>query len=1056
MNKLLCKKKRTRVHQRKFLVPLSYLFLSLYPISYGYGENLKIDHMEHGGELSLFVDNSIAANQVLQQRSVSGRVMDTQGNLLQGVSVTEKGTANSTTTDHRGAFTLNLTTSSPVVAFRFVGYEPSEVNITDQKVIEVSLTEDVASIDEVVVVGFGTQKKVSVTGAISDVPVANLQRIATPSFSNALAGSMPGIVTRQSSGEPGYDGAAVYIRGFGTWENRSPLILVDGVERDLNNLNTQEVESFSILKDASATAVYGVRGANGVVLITTKRGAVGKPNIVFRTENAALTALRMPDYINGLEYVHLVNEAQSNEGKNPLYSELDIEKYTDGSEPYLYPNVDWVNTVLKNNTFQTINNLSVSGGTEKVRYYTNVGYTILNGIYKQDPDNFWNNNAQMRRYNFRQNVDIKLSDNLSIDLGLGGIIQRGNYPGSSAPDIFNALKVTSPISFPITNPDGSIAGAQTSFLRNNPFGLVARSGYSTQDRNTLQGTFGGKYDLSEYITKGLSLRGLFAYDHYYHGWNDRIKPYQIRQYIGKDVYGEDAYANPDIREEGPLGYAVGNGANRAFYSEAAINYARTFQQHNITGLILYNQRDYMDITANSSLNNLPYRRRGIAARATYDYAGRYLFEANMGYNGSENFPAGKRYGFFPSVSAGWNISNEPFWSIDEINALKIRGSFGQVGNDQIGQRRFLFLTNIVRTNNSYPFGNQQTWLPGFNEDQIGNEDVTWEVATKANLGIDMELFQGKVVLQVDAFREKRNDILLRRGTIPLIVGYPSSIIPYANLGEAKNYGLDALLELKNTTSAGLYYNVRGTFTYAKSIRLKDDQPTYLYPYQNPIGHLIDQPFGYVSMGLFKDMEDVESSPRQTFMEEVRPGDIKYMDVNGDGVIDVFDRVAIGYARTPQIIYGANFSVAYKGAELSVFFTGAANTSLFIDGPSMYPFQMGLGTYNIMRSYYDDRWTPDNPNGYYPRVSTMNNPNNNQTSTHFLQDASYLRLKSAEVAYNFKVSALQRYGLNSIRLFINGMNLYTWDKIKIIDPESNYGTGGYPLQRTVNFGGQFTF
>src|SRR5690606_15848193 len=321
---------------------------------------------------------------------------------------------------------------------RFVGYEPSEVNITDQKVIEVSLTEDVASIDEVVVVGFGTQKKVSVTGAISDVPVANLQRIATPSFSNALAGSMPGIVTRQSSGEPGYDGAAVYIRGFGTWENRSPLILVDGVERDLNNLNTQEVESFSILKDASATAVYGVRGANGVVLITTKRGAVGKPNIVFRTENAALTALRMPDYINGLEYVHLVNEAQSNEGKNPLYSELDIEKYTDGSEPYLYPNVDWVNTVLKNNTFQTINNLSVSGGTEKVRYYTNVVNNIQNGIYKQDPDNFWNNNAQIRRYMFRQNVDIKLSDNLSIDLGLGGIIQRGNYPGSSAPNIFNA------------------------------------------------------------------------------------------------------------------------------------------------------------------------------------------------------------------------------------------------------------------------------------------------------------------------------------------------------------------------------------------------------------------------------------------------------------------------------------------------------------------------------------------------------------------------------------------------------------------------------------------
>lgn len=987
-----------------------------------------------------------------------GVVLDETGAPMTGVSIQVKGTARGATTDLEGKFILEIRGTEEVLRVSFVGYNTQELAPGERREITITLTpnEEDQRLNEVVVVGFGTQKKISVTGAISDVPVKNIQRISTPSLSNALAGSMPGIVTRQSSGEPGYDGAAVFIRGFGTWENRSPLILVDGVERDINNLNTQEIESFSILKDASATAVYGVRGANGVVLITTKRGSLGKPRVIFRTENAALTALRLPEYINGVEYAGLMNEALVNEGREPLYSQQDLQRYADGSDPYLYPNVDWVNTILKENTFQTINNLSVTGGTEMVKYYTNVGYTILNGIYKQEPDNFWNNNAQMKRYNFRSNVDIQLSKNLSIDLGLGGIIQRGNYPGRSAPDIFNSLKVTSPINFPVTNPDGSIAGGQTSYLQNNPYGMVARSGYTTQDRNTLQGTFGSKWDLSEYITEGLSVRGLFSYDHFYHGWNERIKPYAIRQYIGQNEDGEDMYRSPDIREEGAMGYSVGNASNRAYYTEAAVNYNRSFGKNNVTGMVLFNQRDYTDITAGTSLNNLPYRRRGVAARVTYDFSSRYLFEANMGYNGSENFPKGKRYGFFPSVSAGWVISNEPFWTLDAVSNLKIRGSFGQVGNDQIGGRRFLFLTNIIRGGQDYPFGEQQTWLAGYNEDQIGNEDVTWEVATKANLGLDMELWNGKVVLQVDGFRENRDGILLQRGTIPRVAGYYPWVIPYANLGAARNHGVDALLEVRNTTPGGFYYNVRGTFTYAKSIRIKDDLPTYVYPYQNPVGHAIDQPFGLVSLGLFQDADEINSSPRQTFMENVRPGDIKYKDVNGDGVIDVFDRVAIGYPRTPQIIYGANFSVAYKGIELSAFFTGAARASLFIDGASMYPFQMGLGTYNIMRDYYDNRWTPDTPDATYPRVSTMDNPNNNRTSTHFLRDASFIRLKSAEVAYNFEIQGLKRFGLESLRLFINGVNLITWDKIKIIDPESDYGTGGYPLQRNINFGGQFTF
>ncbi len=996
-----------------------------------------------------------------QQQSwvLNGLVTNEKGEALVGASVLVKGTNRGTKTDNEGKFILEISAETEQLLVSYLSYTSQEITVGSRRTITIKMEPNLKEqqVNEVVVVGFGTQKKITVTGAISEVPVQNIQRISTPSLSNSLAGSMPGIVTRQSSGEPGYDGAAIFIRGFGTWENRSPLILVDGVERDLNNINTQEIESFSILKDASATAVYGVRGANGVILITTKRGKLGKPSVVFRTENALLTAQRLPKYIDGPQYAGLINEAQLNEGKNPIYSQLELEAFADGRNPYLYPNVDWVNTILKENTFQTINNLAVTGGSEIIQYYTNVGYTVQNGIYKQDPDNFWNNNAQMQRYNFRSNVDIKLSESIALQLGLGGIIQRGNYPGRSAPDIFRALKITSPINFPITNPDGSIAGGQTSYLQENPYGLVVRSGYSTQDRNTLQGTFGGKWDLSKLLTQGLSLRGLFSYDHYYQGWNDRFKPYRIRQYLGLGTNGEELYRNPDIREEGAMGYGSGSSSNRAYYSEASLNYNRSFQEaHNVTAMFLFNQRDYVHLTAGTSLANLPFRRRGFAGRLTYDYKMRYLLELNAGYNGSENFPKGKRYGFFPSVAAGWVLSNEPFWNSEIINHLKIRGSYGQVGNDQIGGRRFLFLTNIIRGGQDYPFGEQQTWLAGYNEDQIGNENVTWEVANKANLGLDLQLFNGKINLQVDGFRENRQDILLQRGVIPRVAGYYPWVIPYANLGKAKNYGIDGLLEVKHTTQAGFYYNFRGTMTYAKSIRVKDDLPNYLYPYQNPIGHLIDQPFGYISMGIFQSQDEIDNSPRQTFIENVQPGDIKYMDVNGDGVIDIFDRVAIGYPRTPQFIYGANFTVAYKGAELSLFFQGTSKTSIFIDGPSMYPFQMGLGTYNILQEYYDNRWTTENPNGKYPRVSSMDNLNNNQTSTHFLQDASFIRLKSAEIAYSFAPESLKRIGLNGIRVFSNGTNLITWDKIKIIDPEANYGTPGYPLQRIVNFGAQLTF
>src|SRR5690625_1907303 len=986
---------------------------------------------------------------------VQGTVVNQDGEPLIGVNIQVKDSSKGTATDFEGKFVLEDVDENAVLVISYVGYQTQEIPIAGNSELDIVLVSDSELLVEILVVGYGTQKKLSVTGAISDVPTKNIQLVATPSLSNALAGSMPGIVSRQSSGEPGYDGAAIFIRGFGTWENRNPLVLVDGVERDINNINTQEIESFTILKDASATAVYGVQGANGVILITTKRGQEGKPKITFRTEGAQLTALRLPEFINGYEYASLVNEALTNEGKNPVYQDDELQLYKDGSDPYFYPNVDWVNTVLKKNTSQTINNLSVNGGSDVFRYYTNVGYTILNGIYKQDPDNEWNNNAQMKRYNFRSNVDINLSSSLVMNLGIGGIIQKGNYPGRGAPDIFNSLRITSPINFPVVNPDGSVAGGQTSYLQENPYGLVARSGYSTQDRNTLQGTFGAQWDLSRLVTKGLSVRGMFSYDKYNVVFNDRMKPYRIRQLLDQDEDGDYIYRDPDIREEAPMNFGSPSSANRAYYGEVAVNYDRTFGDHTLGGMVLMNKRDYVDLTAGSSLGNLPYRRNGLASRLVYDYDNRYFLEFNMGYNGSENFPEGKQYGFFPSFSGGWVISNEKFWNSEVVNSVKIRGSAGQVGNDAIGGRRFLFLSTMQRGDQSYMFGDNHAYYPGLQEDQSGNPDVTWEVATKYNLGLDIQLFDGKINAQADAFKEDRTGILIQRGVVPRVAGYFPWSIPYANLGEAENYGLDALLEVQNTTRKGFYYSFRGNMTYAVSKRTKDDYPTFLYPYQNPIGNLIDQPFGLVSLGVFQSQEEIEESPRQTFMEDVQPGDIKYMDVNGDGVIDKYDEVPIGYPRTPQFVYGATFIATYKGFEASAFFQGVAKASIFIDGPSMYPFQMGLGTYNILREYYDHRWTPENPDGQYPRVSTFDNRNNNRTSTHFLQDASYLRLKSAEIAYNVKWQKLDEWKIENLRLFVNGANLITWDKIKVIDPESNYGTGGYPLQRIINFGLEIT-
>ncbi len=868
---------------------------------------------------------------------------------------------------------------------------------------------------------------------------------------------MPGVITRQSSGEPGADGATILIRGLGTWVNASPLVLVDGVERDINLINTEEIASFSILKDASATAVYGMRGANGVILINTKKGEVGRPKITFRMEATQLHGLRFPDYIQGYEFANLMNEACITGGVTLPWADEEIEKFRDGSDPYNYPNVDWTDEVLKKNAFQSMNTLSVTGGNETVRYYVSVGFTSQSGLYKEDPTYDYRTNSLSQRYNFRSNVDINLTKSFTLSLGLAEIIQDKTYPGTSASNIFYTLKRTSPISFPLRNPDGTFGGGNTSYEWVSPYIMATNSGFSKQFISTTQGTVGAKWDLSNLITEGLNVEANFSFDHYYFNSVTRHKQPLIKKYLGTDPEtGEERYNL--IKEETAMGYGVSNGSNRAYYYDVRLNYNRTFNRHNVGAMAMFNRRDYKDLTAGNSTSNLPYRRQGWSGRLTYNYAQRYLVEWNFGYNGSENFASGKRYGFFPAVSAGWVPSEENFWNVSWINHLKIRGSYGLVGNDAVGGSRFFYMSTVNKNANGYLFGDSQNHYNGMAELQMGAPNATWEVSHKTDVGLDIEFLDRKIKLSADYFYEYRDQILLKRAQIPDIMGAAWGDTPWANLGIMKNRGVDGQIEFTNTTKRGFFYSVRGNFTYAKNTVIEDDSAKAVYDYQNTRGVSSGIPLGYVALGLFQSQEEIDNSPKQE-LGSYTVGDIKYKDLNNDGVINAYDRTFIGNPRDPRLMFGIGFTFAYKGFDLSLNFTGASNTSILLDAESMWPFKLDYPGYNVMREYYDHRFIPgaDNTNAKYPVVHNGTSSNNYQISTLYLHDASYLKLKTAEFGYNFPEKIVSKIKLESLRLFVNGNNLFCIDGIKIVDPESNHlGASTYPTQRGLTLGLQVGF
>jgi len=997
-----------------------------------------------------------------------GTVVDEHGLTLPGASVKVKGTSNGIVTDINGKFIIEIQSPDDSITVSFVGYKPKTLRVGENKFLTIKLEPDLEGqkLNEVQVVGYGSQKKATVVGAVSGVSVKDIQKYSTPSLTNAIGGKLAGVVTRQTSGEPGYDAAKIFIRGQVSQSGvNKPLIIVDGAERELQDywttMNIQDIESFQVLKDASATAVYGNRGANGVVLITTKHGTFGKPVVTMRLETAIVTPLRIPDYVDGYNFALLTNEALTNVGQPAKYSSAELQKYKDGSDPYLYPNVDWQDIVLRKHTKQSINNLGISGGSQSVKYYVNLGYTLQEGIYNEDPSVPYQTNAALKRYNFRSNTDFQLTKNFSVALGLSGIISTANFPGKTAGQIFQGLMFTPPNAYPIVNPNGSSPGGFGN-IQMNPYALVTQTGYTKQYYTTLVNNLSAKWDLSS-VAKGLYVTGLAAYDVVDITQDVRTKSPALYNY-SKSTTGVDTYTI--VSTESPLGYSTPNENYKTVYLQTAFNYNRTFGKHTVTGLLAAERREFTNVDAGSSTDNLPQRRQGIISRLTYNYDTRYLLEINGAYNGSENFPSDKRYGIFPSIGAGWIVSNEKFWNKDIVSMLKIRGSYGLVGNDRIGGSRFLFISTYNKSATGYTFGLNQNIDPGGkSEALIGNQNVTWERAYKKDAGLDMELYNGKITLTADVFYELRKGQLLRRGSVPIYTGYPSGTLPYGNVGVSTNKGFDGSFQFRNTTHGGFYYSFNGTFTYAKNTIIENDQAPALYPWQELRGHPIGANLGYVGIGFFQDQNDINNSPSQTALQSViRPGDTKYKDINNDGKITDADRTVIGtYGSEPQIVFGFGTTLAWKGFDASIFFNGAAHRDYFFSsGDQAYTawiFSGGIGTYNALNEIYSQRWVAgaDNSNAKFPAVRAGNSPNNNYIgSTVWQRSGDFLRIKNAEIGYTLPASLVKKLTLKGIRVFVQGTNLATWDKIKAVDPESNFSTGAYPITKNYNFGIEVNF
>ena len=1036
----------------------------------------------------IFISGKAPASTEQQQnkRKISGRVTDIKGEPLIGVNVTVDGDANGSITNMDGLYEIFVTKKSVVLKFTYIGFKTSEIRTNaSTNIYDVTLEEQVNELEETVIVGYGTQRKISNIGAQSSM---KMEDIKTPSASltTTLAGRLAGVVAVQRTGEPGKDAADIWIRGISTPNTSSPLVLVDGVERSFNDIDPEDIESLTTLKDASATAVYGVRGANGVILIKTKPGKVGKPTVSADYYESFTRFTKMVDLADGITYMNAANEAMRNDGIATKYTEDQIRNTIAGKDPYLYPNVDWLKEIFNDWGHNRRVNVNVRGGSEKVAYYASVSYFNETGMTVTDKNiNTYDSKMKYSRYNFTTNLNIDVTPTTKVEIGAQGYLGEGNYPAISSADLYNAAMSISPVEYPkmfFVNGEAFVPGTSTNNNFNNPYSQATRRGYDNLTKNQIYSNLRVTQDL-DMLTKGLKLTAMYAFDVYneIHVHQDRAE--STYNFLDTSV-PYDMNGQPILQRiyEGSnvLSYKQETSGNKKTYLEASLNYDRTFNDdHRVSALFLFNQQSKLLYPKGTLEDAIPYRMMGIAGRATYSWKDRYFAEFNIGYNGAENFSPKHRFGTFPAFGVGWVVSNEKFWQplSKAVSFLKIRYTDGKVGNSEVSDRRFMYLDQMKENGDyGYKFGPNGTKWAGYETVNMA-VDLIWEESRKQDLGIDLKLFNDDLSIVFDLFKERRENILLKREhSMPSFLGYNTSA-PYGNIGIIENKGFDGTIEYNKRINKDWVIALRGNVTFNKDKWIQGELPEQKYEWMNQYGHNINGVKGYVAEGLFTqteidDMARWESlsdankaitpKPFASQFGTVKAGDIKYKDLNNDGQIDAYDQTYISRGDVPTTVYGFGFTVGWKDLSVGMMFQGVAGAERVLNGSSVNPFNGGGGSGNLY-SNIGDRWTEENPdqNAFYPRLSygseTTSSINNFQKSTWWVRNMNFLRLKTLQLSYNLPKPWVNKVHLKNAAVYVMGTNLFTLSRFKLWDPELNTDNGAsYPNTTSYSVGINFTF
>jgi TonB-linked SusC/RagA family outer membrane protein len=1029
-----------------------------------------------------------------QNIDIKGKVIDADGNVLPGTAVLIQGTTIGITTNDDGDYALNNVPKGSTLEFILVGFITQQIKVAgDKTVINAILLEESESLDEVTVVAFGTQRKESVIGSITTVNPAEL-KVPSSNLTTAFAGNMAGIIAYQRSGEPGRDNADFFVRGITTFgANVNPLILIDGIEltsTDLARLQPDDIASFSIMKDATATALYGARGANGVILVTTKQGKEGPAKISVRYENSISSPTKNVEFADPITFMRLANEAVLTRdplGELPYGQEKIVNTMAPGSNSLIFPANDWHSMLFKDYAMNQRVNLNVSGGGTVSRYYVAGSFSRDNGVLNVDKRNNFTNNIDLKNYSLRANVNIDVTKTTELGIRLSGNFDDYTGPADPNPsnstpvgnEIYNMIVHSNPVMFPAYFPIDEehkyvkhIMFGNRDNAYTNPYAQMVR-GYMDESRSQMLAQFEVKQNLN-FITEGLSFKTManisrlasFSVSRKYNPFWYQVDSYDIvtGKYYLKATNSEGSNKGTEYLDflESP------KNVESSLYSETSLTYARTFaDRHSFSGLLVLMTQEKLAANAGDIQLSLPSRNAGLSGRLTYSYDNRYFTEFNFGYNGSERFAANHRYGFFPSAGAGWMISNEKFWENLKpvVNNLKLRYSYGLVGNDNIGskQDRFFYLSRVNMNDaaRSATFGeNYNRTLSGVSITRYANEDITWEISTKHNYAIELGLWK-KINIVAEYFTEYRRNILMTRAAITSTMGLTAPV--RANIGEASSKGVDISLDYQQIWNKNFWTSARGNFTYAKNRYEVYEEPDYPEKYRSLVGQSINQPFGFIAERLFMDDDEARNAPSQDFGGTYGGGDIKYTDVNRDGRITSGDHVPIGHPTVPEIVYGFGFSAGYKGLDASFFFQGAANESFqisLVDNPSTgtistVPFQNET---QLLKAYADSHWSETHQDMYavWPRLSYTMNANNIQSSTWFMRNGAFLRLKQVELGYTVPGEWQKKLRLSTFRIYVSGTNLLLFSNFKLWDAEMAGNGLGYPIQRVFNIGVNLTF